>query len=257
MAPMNFKLLVLCFLSISTAHYFLFAQIIQKEPTPIHKPKYQKVTLQMATYKEPIIEKPKEIKPEPKKIEEVQEVVQKPIIKKPIIKKKAIKKVVKKKPKKIKKTKPKKVVKKVIKKPIVRKPIVKKPVVKKEPIKKIKKIEKKEVKKLSNINKAQSLERYKQYKQTYLTKLRAKIDSNKKYPSISRRLKEQGIVTVSFRVMKNGIFKNIKVSKSSNKRRLDKAAIKALETTNHFDAFTKEIKDDFLDITLQIAFKLK
>lgn len=248
MAPMNFKLLVLCFLLISTAHYFLFAQIIQKEPTPIHKPKYQKVTLQMATYKEPIIEKPKEIKPEPKKIEEVK----KPIIKKPIIKKKAIKKIVKKKPKKIKKTKPKKVVKKVIKKPIV-----KKTVVKKEPIKKIKKIDKKEVKKVSNINKAQSLERYKQYKQTYLTKLRAKIDSNKKYPSISRRLKEQGIVTVSFRVMKNGIFKNIKVSKSSNKRRLDKAAIKALETTNHFDAFTKEIKDDFLDITLQIAFKLK
>ena len=247
MAPMNFKLLVLCFLSISTAHYFLFAQIIQKEPIPIHKPKYQKVTLQMATYKEPIVEKPKEIKPEPKKIEEVQEVVQKPIIKKPIIKKKAIKKVVKKKPKKIKKTKPKKVVKKVIKKPIV----------KKQAVKKIKKIEKKEVKKLSNINKAQSLERYKQYKQTYLTKLRAKIDSNKKYPSISRRLKEQGIVTVSFRVIKNGIFKNIKVSKSSNKRRLDKAAIKALETTNHFDAFTKEIKDDFLDITLQIAFKLK
>lgn len=251
MAPMNFKLLVLCFLSISTAHYFLFAQMIQKEPTPIHKPKYQKVTLQMATYKEPIIEKPKEIKPEPKKVEEVQEVIQKPIIKKPVIKKKAIKKVVKKKPKKIKKTKPKKVVKKVIKKPI------KKPVVKKEPVKKIKKIEKKEVKKLSNINKAQSLERYKQYKQTYLTKLRAKIDSNKKYPNISRRLKEQGIVTVSFRVLKNGFFENIKVSKSSNKRRLDKAAIKALKATNHFDAFTKEMKDEFLDITLQIAFKLK
>lgn len=236
MAPMNFKLLVLCFLSISTAHYFLFAQIIQKEPTPIHKPKYQKVSLQMATYKEPVIEKPKEIKPEPKKIE-------KPIIKKPIIKKKL---------KKIKKTKPKKVVKKVIKKPIVKKPLVKK-----EPVKKIKKIEKKEVKKLSNINKAQSLKRYKQYKQTYLTKLRAKIDRNKKYPNISRRLKEQGIVSVSFRVLKNGLFENIKVSRSSGKRRLDKAAIKALEQTNHFEAFPKEIKDDFLDITLQIAFKLK
>lgn len=254
MAPMNFKLLVLCFISISTAHYFLFAQAINKEPKPIHKPKYQKVSLQMATYKEPIIEKPKEIKPEPKKIEEIKEV-----IKKPIIKKKAIKKVVKKKPvkkiikkpkiiKKIKKVKPKKIVKKIIKKPI-EKPVIKKPIPKK--------IEKKETKKVNTINKAQSLQKYKEYKQTYLTKLRAKIDRNKKYPSISRRLKEQGIVTVSFRVLENGLFENIRVSKGSGKRRLDKAAIKALEKTNHFDSFSKDMKDKFLDITLQIAFKLK
>lgn len=238
MAPMNFKLLVLCFISISTAHYFLFAQVINKEPKPIHKPKYQKVSLQMATYKEPIIEKPKEIKPEPKKIEEIKEV-----IKKPIIKKKAIKKVVKKKPVKKIIKKPKKIEKKIIKKPI-EKPIVKK-------------IEKKEIKKVNAVNKAQSLQKYKQHKQTYLTKLRAKIDRNKKYPSISRRLKEQGIVSVSFRVLKNGLFENIKVSKGSGKRRLDKAAIKALEKTNHFGTFPKEIKDDFLDITVQIAFKLK
>ena len=242
MAPMNFKILVLCFISISTAHYFLFAQAINKEPKPIHKPKYQKVSLQMATYKEPVIEKPKEIKPEPKKIEEIKEV-----IKKPIIKKKAIKKVVKKKPVKKSIKKPKKIEKKIIKKPI-EKPVVK-------PI--VKKIEKKEIKKVNTVNKAQSLQKYKQHKQTYLTKLRAKIDRNKKYPSISRRLKEQGIVSVSFRVLKNGLFENIQVSKGSGKRRLDKAAIKALEQTNHFDSFPKEIKDEFLDITLQIAFKLK
>lgn len=253
MAPMNFKLLVLCFISISTAHYFLFAQVINKEPKPIHKPKYQKVSLQMATYKEPIIEKPKEIKPEPKKIEEIKEVIKKPIIKKKAIKKVAKKKPVKKiikKPKIIKKTKKvklKKIEKKIIKKPI-EKPVVK-------PI--VKKIEKKEIKKVNTVNKAQSLQKYKQHKQTYLTKLRAKIDRNKKYPSISRRLKEQGVVSVSFRVLKNGLFENIKVSKGSGKRRLDKAAIKALEQTNHFHSFPKEIKDDFLDITLQIAFKLK
>ncbi len=253
MAPMNFKLLVLCFISISTAHYFLFAQVINKEPKPIHKPKYQKVSLQMATYKEPIIEKPKEIKPEPKKIEEIKEVIKKPIIKKKVIKKvvkkKPVKKIIK-KPKVIKKTKkvkPKKIEKKIIKKPI-EKPVVK-------PI--VKKIEKKEIKKVNAINKAQSLQKYKQHKQTYLTKLRAKIDRNKKYPNISRRLKEQGVVSVSFRVLKNGLFENIKVSKGSGKRRLDKAAIKALEQTNHFGTFPKEIKDDFLDITVQIAFKLK
>lgn len=250
MAPMNFKLLVLCFISISTAHYFLFAQAINKELKPIHKPKYQKVSLQMATYKEPIIEKPKEIKPEPKKIEEIKEVIKKPIIKKKaikkVVKKKPVKKIIK-KPKIIKKVKPKKIEKKIIKKPI-EKPLVK-------PI--VKKIEKKEIKKVNAINKAQSLQKYKQHKQTYLTKLRAKIDRNKKYPNISRRLKEQGVVSVSFRVLKNGLFENIKVSKGSGKRRLDKAAIKALEQTNHFGTFPKEIKDDFLDITVQIAFKLK
>lgn len=248
MAPMNFKLLVLCFISISTAHYFLFAQVINKEPKPIHKPKYQKVSLQMATYKEPIIEKPKEIKPEPKKIEEIKEVIKKPIIKKKAIKKVAKKKPVKKiikKPKIIKKTKEVKL-KKIEK---IEKKIIKKPIVKE--------IEKKEIKKVNTVNKVQSLEKYKQHKQTYLTKLRAKIDRNKKYPSISRRLKEQGVVSVSFRVLKNGLFENIKVSKGSGKRRLDKAAIKALEQTNHFHSFPKEIKDDFLDITLQIAFKLK
>ena len=55
----------------------------------------------------------------------------------------------------------------------------------------------------------------------YQAELREEINKNKVYPNISKKLKEEGKVIVSFRVMKNGLFENIRVNTSSNIKRLD------------------------------------
>jgi periplasmic protein TonB len=90
----------------------------------------------------------------------------------------------------------------------------------------------------------------------YASKLREEINKNKNYPTMSKKLHEQGSVIISFRVLKSGKFTNIKVSISSDKERLDKAALNALFDTEEFEPFYKEINKEFLDFNLPIEFKL-
>lgn len=90
----------------------------------------------------------------------------------------------------------------------------------------------------------------------YASKLREEINKNKTYPTISKKLKEQGNVIVSFRVLKSGEFINIRLLSSSNKERLDKAALNALYDTKEFESFDKEINKEFLDFNLPLEFKL-
>jgi len=232
---MNTIILSLCTIVIITTHLFAI-NLFTKEETPpkIAKPQYQKISMQFAqiipvkkTIKQ--IEKPKVIKKEkfikPIKKKAKREFVKK---KKTVVKKKVIKK---------------KVVKKVIKKTIVQKKIIKAP--------------KKKVKKVAPKETTQSLAQYKKVKQNYITQLRSAIDKNKKYPRISRKLKEQGQVTISFRVLQNGKFTNIKIYKKALKRRLNKAALNAVLLTKKFKHFPKELqKKKYLDIALPINFKL-
>ena len=96
-----------------------------------------------------------------------------------------------------------------------------------------------------------------QYINSYATKLREEINKNKKYPIISKKLKEEGNVIISFRVLNSGLFTNIKVNHSSNKIRLDKAALNALYDTKQYEVFNKELSNkEFLDFELALEFKL-
>ncbi len=88
----------------------------------------------------------------------------------------------------------------------------------------------------------------------YQAELREEINKNKVYPNISKKLKEEGKVIVSFRVMKNGLFENIRVNTSSNIKRLDEAALNALYATNKFKSFENISNKDYLDFELPIEF---
>ena len=235
---MNKVLYISSFLCICCIHLLALNTTIKKEPIKINRPKYEKISFQLVQTK----------REEPKKIEKkvVEKKIEKQLFKKPI-KKKAKRKLVKKKLKK-------KVVKKTIKKPIEKpKPKTLKKI--KEPIKKVK--PKKEVKNVANKNKASFLKKYKQFKVSYLTKLRSAIDRNKKYPRASVKLKEQGKVEVSFRVLSSGVFTDIKITKSSGKKRLDKAALKAVKKTSSYESFSKDIKKNYMDVSVVIGFKLR
>ena len=242
---MNLFLISISFICISTLHYLFFTYEVKKsKPKPI-APEYQKVSIQLASIQKPVetpIEKPKKETSKKKPPELKKKTTKKPIVKK--AKRKVVQEAKKTIEKKVikKKTPPKKIEEKKEPKKIEKKPLE----TKKVPLQKA-----------STENKAQSLKKLKVYKQNYLTQLRAKIDSNKKYPKISKRLNEQGQVVVSFMVLQSGEFKNIKIIKSSGKKRLDKAALKALEETKSFKAIPQELKKSFLQISLPITFKLQ
>jgi periplasmic protein TonB len=84
--------------------------------------------------------------------------------------------------------------------------------------------------------------------------LREEINKNKVYPTISRKLKEQGKVIISFRVLKNGVFENINIQTSSNIKRLDEAALNALYDTKKFRSFDEEITKDYMDFEVPLEF---
>ncbi|MGB5792676.1 energy transducer TonB [Poseidonibacter sp.] len=229
---MNILTLVFSFIAVLALHIYAFSFTLkEKEQKVVHKTKYSKVSLQKAT----ILEK---------------KVVEKKI-KKEKPKDTPIKKVVKKEVKKI----PKKA---IIKKPTIvkQKEIIKKP--KKEQEKKIEKkvVKKDEPSKTNSINISKSLQKNEEFKENYISRLREFIDKNKQYPKMSKRLKEEGKVLLSFRVLKSGEFKNIKLLESSGNKRLDKAALNALISSERFEPFLEEINKNYMDFSLPIVFEL-
>jgi len=94
------------------------------------------------------------------------------------------------------------------------------------------------------------------YINEYSTKLRAEINKNKEYPTISKKLKEEGKVIISFKVLRNGQFTNIRVDISSGIERLDKAALNALYETKEFESFGSNINNEYLDFILPLEFTL-
>ena len=245
---MNLKLLLLSFTVIVSIHYFVLTYFL-KEKTPLQsKANNKPISIQLT------------------KIQKVQ-------IKKTEVKK--TKTIVKRKAKKVQKKK-KQIKKKQLKKKIVKKKIIEKK--KKQTIQKIKKIETKtntkmeqkvdkkilkktEAKKIVNQASKESLlllsKKIQEKKENYFTRLKQYIARYKNYPSISRRLEEEGKSTISFRVLNNGSFTNVKVLVSSGITRLDEAALNSILEAEKFETFDESIKDKYLDFKIHLEYSLE
>jgi len=105
-----------------------------------------------------------------------------------------------------------------------------------------------------NINNQNQIIKENLFVKNYISELRKEIDKNKIYPTISRKLKEQGKVIISFRVLKNGVFENINIQTSSNIKRLDEAALNALYDTKKFRSFDEQINKDYMDFEVPLEF---
>ena len=169
------------------------------------------------------------------KVEEVTKEIEKEIVTEPIIEKIVEKPA----PKVIEK--PKKVEKKIVKQ---EKQIEK--VVEKTPEKVIEKesenIEKMHVAEQNEIStKQESIiqsnsnnERNKNLESEYLAKVQAKIEKNKVYPKVAKRLNQTGKVIVSFDILKDGKITNIKIIHKSKFEKLDEASIELLTNIGFF-----------------------
>ena len=191
------------------------------------------------------------------KVEEVAKEVEKEIIPEPIIEKIVEKPA----PKVIEK--PKKVEKKIVKqeKPIEK--IVEKPapkVVEKENenIEKMAVAEQNEIstKQESIIQSNSNNERNKNLESEYLAKVKNKIEKNKVYPKVAKRLNQTGKVIVSFDILKDGKITNIKIIHKSKFEKLDEASIELLTNIGFFEAIPNELNKTVWNIQIPINYQI-
>ena len=191
------------------------------------------------------------------KLEEVTKELEKEIVPEPIIEKIVEKPA----PKVIEK--PKKVEKKIVKqeKPIEK--IVEKPapkVVEKENenIEKMAVAEQNEIstKQESIIQSNSNNERNKNLESEYLAKVKNKIEKNKVYPKVAKRLNQTGKVIVSFDILKDGKITNIKIIDKSKFEKLDEASIELLRNIGFFEAIPNELNKTVWNIQIPINYQI-
>ena len=191
------------------------------------------------------------------KVEEVTKELEKEIVPEPIIEKIVEKPA----PKVIEK--PKKVEKKIVKqeKPIEK--IVEKPapkVVEKENenIEKMAVAEQNEIstKQESIIQSNSNNERNKNLESEYLAKVKNKIEKNKVYPKVAKRLNQTGKVIVSFDILKDGKITNIKIIHKSKFEKLDEASIELLTNIGFFEAIPNELNKTIWNIQIPINYQI-
>ena len=191
------------------------------------------------------------------KVEEVTKEIEKEIVTEPIIEKIVEKPA----PKVIEK--PKKVEKKIVKQEKLIGKIVEKPapkVVEKENenIEKMAVAEQNEIstKQESIIQSNSNNERNKNLESEYLAKVKNKIEKNKVYPKVAKRLNQTGKVIVSFDILKDGKITNIKIINKSKFEKLDEASIELLTNIGFFEAIPNELNKTVWNIQIPINYQI-
>ena len=88
----------------------------------------------------------------------------------------------------------------------------------------------------------------------YTAELRARIDQNKSYPVMSKRLGQTGIVVVAFTLLENGNITDVRIEKPSRYERLNDSALDAVKKVERFKPIPKEYGDSKMDIKVPVKF---
>lgn len=95
-------------------------------------------------------------------------------------------------------------------------------------------------------------------REKYLRALQAYLSSRKKYPSLAKRMREEGLVIIEFSVAKDGSFFDERIIEPSRSPRLNNAAIELVQELGRFRAFPEEIlqKESELIVRVPIQYQL-
>lgn len=91
----------------------------------------------------------------------------------------------------------------------------------------------------------------------YYAQIRKKLERYRKYPSVARSRKQEGIVTVSFIVDRQGNVLSSRLVKSSNYRLLNEEVMALMKRVDPFPPAPKEVLKDRFELTMPIRFELK
>ncbi len=187
------------------------------------------------------------------KVEEVTKEIEKEIVTEPIVEKPAPKVI--EKPKKVEKkiVKQEKQIEKVVEKTPEK--IVEQPT---ENIEKMHLTEQNETsqKQQSSIQENSNNEKNRNLESEYLAKVKNKIEKNKVYPKVAKRLNQTGKVIVSFDILKDGKVTNIKIINKSKFEKLDEASIELLTNIGFFEAIPNELNKTVWNIQIPINYQI-
>lgn len=93
-------------------------------------------------------------------------------------------------------------------------------------------------------------------KERYLYGLRTRIEQNKTYPAMSKRLGETGRVLVSLALTRDGSIKDIAIQSGSSFDRLDHAALETVKAVARYEPIPAEITDDRIAVEVPIEYRL-
>ncbi len=88
----------------------------------------------------------------------------------------------------------------------------------------------------------------------YKAELRAMIDRNKSYPTLSRRLGQSGTVVVAFTLLEDGHIIDVRIDSPSRYDRLNESALDAVKKVERFKPIPKEIGEAKMDIKIPVKF---
>lgn len=88
----------------------------------------------------------------------------------------------------------------------------------------------------------------------YKAELRAMIDKNKYYPTMSKRLGQTGTVVVAFTLLKDGHIIDVRIDKPSRYERLNDSALDAVKKVERFKPIPNEIGETRMDIKVPVKF---
>ena len=108
----------------------------------------------------------------------------------------------------------------------------------------------------SSIQENSNNERNKNLESEYLAKVQAKIEKNKVYPKVAKRLNQTGKVIVSFDILKDGKVTNIKIINKSKFEKLDEASIELLTNIEFFEAIPNELNKTVWNIQIPINYQI-
>lgn len=88
----------------------------------------------------------------------------------------------------------------------------------------------------------------------YKAELRQKIDENKFYPEISRRMGQRGTVVVAFTLLEDGQIINIRVDRPSAFQKLNDAGVEAVKKVQRFRPIPKELGITQMELKIPVKF---
>jgi TonB family protein len=91
-------------------------------------------------------------------------------------------------------------------------------------------------------------------REIYKAELRSKIDKNKTYPLMSRRLGQTGTVVVAFTLLKDGSITNVKIEDPAPFAPLNTSALEAVSKVGKFKPIPVELQEETMDLQIPIKF---
>ncbi len=91
-------------------------------------------------------------------------------------------------------------------------------------------------------------------KDIYKAELRATIEKNKYYPTMSRRLGQTGTVVIAFTLLEDGNIVDLRIEKPSQYERLNVSALDAVKKVERFKPIPKEVGEIRMDIKVPVKF---